>query len=63
VLVQVFGSGRVGLKVNPTGGYNDVGYVLSLQAVINANLNILMLLRVSQDATPGCSQYIYIFHQ
>jgi len=44
-LVQVFGSGRVGLKVSPTGGFNDVGYVLSLQAVIN--LNVLMLLRVS----------------
>jgi 2,4-dienoyl-CoA reductase-like NADH-dependent reductase (Old Yellow Enzyme family) len=45
VLVKVFGPGRVGLKVSPTGGFNDVGYVLSLQVVIN--LNVLMLLRVS----------------
>jgi 2,4-dienoyl-CoA reductase-like NADH-dependent reductase (Old Yellow Enzyme family) len=31
VLIEVWGAGRVGIKMNPCGGYNDVGYVLLLQ--------------------------------
>ena len=29
VLIGVFGEGRVGMKLSPGGGYNDMGYVVA----------------------------------
>ena len=29
VMIEVFGAGRVGMKLSPGGGYNDMGYVRS----------------------------------
>ena len=28
-MIEVFGAGRVGMKLSPGGGYNDMGYVRS----------------------------------
>ena len=29
MLIGVFGEGRVGMKLSPGGGYNDMGYVVA----------------------------------
>ncbi len=46
----------VALKLNPTGGYNDMGYS-STQTYNAPNLSIL-----AQDATRRCTRHVFIFN-